>query len=80
VKYNSKPNITRRPLEKVQLALLSDRLKSSEEHTQLLLKKMTGDIANILGITDRGITTEMEFSGRELDLIFTINNQNTPKK
>jgi hypothetical protein len=41
---------------------------------------MTGDIANILGITDRGITTEMEFSGRELDLIFTINNQNTPKK
>lgn len=68
-----------KPLDKVRLALLSDRLKTTEKNSEAIVENLSKDIAKILGITESSVSTEMEFSGRELDLVFTINKQNTPK-
>jgi len=75
IEQNRKP---KKPFEKVQLAILSDRLKSSDEEAEIILEKISGKFACILGITETSIESDVEFSGRELDLIFTINKQNTP--
>ncbi|GAB4276025.1 MAG: hypothetical protein Kow0029_17630 [Candidatus Rifleibacteriota bacterium] len=77
--YKSLKKTFPKPLEKARMSLLADRLKTSEKDAGLRLRSLEQDIANILGITDTGIYTELEFSGRELDLVFTINKQNTPK-
>jgi hypothetical protein len=79
-----KPELRRRsfrkPLTRVQLAILSDRLKFSEEEAEQTVARIGENFAKILGITETSIETDFEFSGRELDLIFTINKQNTPTK
>jgi hypothetical protein len=62
------------------MAIFADRLKTSPENASLLLEKLKSDIAEILEVTDSGIKTSTEFYGRELDLLFTINKQNTPRK
>jgi hypothetical protein len=68
------------PLEKARLLLLGDRLKISCESAKRLVSHMTEDTAEILGIDDSALDLDFEFSGRELDLIFTINKQNKPSK
>lgn len=70
----------RKPLTRVQLAILSDRLKTSEDDAELTVEHISRNFAKILGITESSISTDFEFSGRELDMIFTINKQNTPVK
>ena len=78
MKLESRRKTFHRPLERVQIAILSDRLKTSEEHAEAIVADMSRNFAKVLGIIDSSITTDVEFSGRELDLIFTINKQNTP--
>ena len=77
-----KPELNRKtlhqPLEKAKISILSDRLKTSEEHAAAIVANMSRDFAKVLGIIESSITTDIEFSGRELDLLFTINKQNIP--
>lgn len=68
------------PLRHVQLSILSDRLKLSKEEAEKTVTRITKNFAKILGITETSIEIDFEFSGREVDLIFTINKQNTPTK
>ncbi|MGM0598401.1 MAG: hypothetical protein ACQETH_01170 [Candidatus Rifleibacteriota bacterium] len=76
---NNKKNFFN-PLRKAQMAIFADRLKTSPENASLLLENLKSDIADILEVTNTGIKTSTEFYGRELDLLFTINKQNTPRK
>lgn len=70
----------KKPLEKVRLAILADRMKTSEEEAETSAETITLDLAKVLDITETSIKTEVEFFGRELDLIFTISKQNKPAK
>lgn len=70
----------KKPLEKVRLAILADRMKTSEEEAEISAETITLDLAKVLDITETSIKTEVEFFGRELDLIFTISKQNKPAK
>jgi hypothetical protein len=80
VKFDNPKKKFFNPLAKAQMAIFADRLKTSPENASLLLEKLKSDIAEILEVTDSGIKTSTEFYGRELDLLFTINKQNTPRK
>ncbi len=80
MRFSNKNRTRSTPFEKVRRSLLADRLKTSAQEAELLLDQITADTAKILGITETSLTTDIEFSGREMDLIFTINKQNTPKK
>ena len=68
------------PLRKAQMEIFADRLKTSPENVSFLLENLKSDIADILQVTNTGIHTSSEFYGREFDLLFTINKQNTPRK
>jgi glutamate dehydrogenase/leucine dehydrogenase len=80
VRFSNKNKVRSTPLEKIRRSLLADRIKTSSQEAELLLEQITADTAKILGITETSLTPDIEFSGREMDLIFTINKQNTPKK
>lgn len=68
------------PEEKVKLAILGNRLNVTVEEADRLLTDIQTDVAGILGLTEPAIATDVEFAGRDLDLIFTVNKQNTPKR
>jgi len=68
------------PGEKVRLAILSSRLKVTRDEAERLLNSIESEVASILGIPATAVTSETEFAGRDLDLVLTINKQNTPRK
>ncbi len=68
------------PGDKVRLAILSNRLKVPRDEAERLLNAIETTAASILGIPATAITSDTEFAGRDLDVILTINKQNTPRK
>lgn len=60
--------------------LLGDRLKISPDNAGRLVSQIAEDTAGILGINEAALDLDYEFSGRELDIIITINKQNKPSK
>lgn len=67
------------PDQKVRRAILANRLKVAPLEADRIVKKIVSEVADILGIPEFTIEAGAEFAGRSLDLIFTINRQNTPK-
>jgi hypothetical protein len=65
--------------EKVRLAILGNRLNMSSDEAGRLLDDLQNEIASILGVTPAAVAPDTEFAGRDLDLVFTLNKQNTPK-
>jgi len=68
------------PEERVKLAMLGGRLNVTSDEAARLLQEIQNQITSILEIPDTATDTDIDFSGRDLDLIFTVNKQNTPKK
>ena len=66
------------PKEKVQYSILGNRLGLTEENARLMLESLHKDTAHIFSIPESAVTSEIDFSGRDFDLVFTINKQNTP--
>ena len=73
---NPKKQLT--PKEKVQFSILGNRLGLSEENARLFLESIHKDTAHIFSLPDSAVASEIDFSGREFDLVFTISKQNTP--
>jgi hypothetical protein len=73
-----KKNLT--PGERVRLALLSNRLKVTRDEAERLLNSIESEVAATLGIPVTAVSSGTEFCGRDLDLVLTINKQNTPRK
>lgn len=66
------------PKEKVQYSILGNRLGLSDENARLLLESLHKDTAHIFSIPESLVSSEIDFSGRDFDLVFTISKQNTP--
>ncbi|MBF0498939.1 MAG: hypothetical protein HQM09_02295 [Candidatus Riflebacteria bacterium] len=52
--------------------LLCDRLRLSESEVNALLDSLHREGSSILGLRPEHVTFDVEFSGRELDLLFTF--------
>lgn len=68
------------PEEKVRLAILGNRLNVTAEEADRLLNDIHTEVARILDLPEPVVHIDTEFFGRDLDLTFTINKQNTPKR
>ncbi|MBR4330597.1 MAG: hypothetical protein IKP71_12190 [Candidatus Riflebacteria bacterium] len=66
------------PKEKVQYSILGNRLGLTDENARLTLESIHKDTARIFSIPESSVTSEIDFSGRDFDLVFTISKQNTP--
>jgi hypothetical protein len=64
--------------EKVKFAILGNRLGLSEEEANKLLINLHKDVANLFSIHESDLISDVDFSGREFDFIFTINKKNIP--
>lgn len=68
------------PEERVKLAILGGRLNVTSDEAARILQEIQNQVAGILEIPETATDTDIDFSGRDLDLVFTVNKQNTPKK
>lgn len=68
------------PEERVKLAILGGRLNVTSDEAARILQEIQNQVSGILEIPDTATDTDIDFSGRDLDLVFTVNKQNTPKK
>ncbi|MBU1106308.1 MAG: hypothetical protein KKB51_06545 [Candidatus Riflebacteria bacterium] len=59
---------------------MSSRLKVTKDEVERLLNNIESDVAGILGVPATAVESDTEFAGRDLDLVFTINKQNIPRK
>ena len=76
--FGNAPSKKLSPKEKVQFSILGNRLGLTEDNARLLLESLHKDTAHIFSIPESAVTSEIDFSGRDFDLVFTINKQNTP--
>lgn len=65
--------------ERVKFAILGNRLSLSNEEAQNLLEDLHKETAKLLSIPETAVTLDADFFGRDFDLVFTINKQNTPR-
>ncbi|HNX76055.1 MAG TPA: hypothetical protein PLM07_06575 [Candidatus Rifleibacterium sp.] len=68
------------PGEKVRLAVLGNRLNMTRDEADRLLSDLQKEIATILAVPESAVSPDTEFAGRDLDLVFTLNKQNTPNR
>lgn len=66
------------PKERVQFSILGNRLGLTGENARLLLESLHKDTAQVFSIPETEVAYDIDFSGRDFDLIFTINKQNIP--
>lgn len=52
----------------------------TRDEAHRVLDDIQGEIATILGVPHTAVLPDTEFAGRDLDLIFTLNKQNTPNR
>ena len=76
--FGENPNKDLSPKEKVQYSILGNRLGFSQENAYLLLESLHEDTAKIFSLPKSSVSSEIDFSGRDFDLVFTINKKNTP--
>lgn len=67
------------PGERVKYSILGNRLGITGENAWKVLNDLKLEAARTLGISDTSINADVDFSGRDYDLVLTINKQNTPK-
>ena len=66
------------PGERVKYSILGNRLNLSAENAQLLLEELTEETAKVFELPESAVNSDVDFYGRDFDLVFTINKQNTP--
>lgn len=66
------------PGERVKYSILGNRLNLSTENAQLLLEELQQETAKVFMLPESAVNSDVDFSGRDFDLVFTINKQNTP--
>lgn len=66
------------PGERVKYSILGNRLNLSAENAQLLLEELRNETAKVFMLPEPAVSADVDFSGRDFDLVFTINKQNTP--
>lgn len=64
----------------MKLAILGGRMNVTSDEAARILQEIQNQVAVILEIPETATDTDIDFSGRDLDLVFTVNKQNTPKK
>ena len=79
LKFGETSKVKLTPREKVRYAILGNRLGISGDNTRLLLEDLNKGIAKIFSLPETSIYTDVDFSGRDFDLVFTINKKDTPK-
>ena len=60
--------------------LLADRLQLPRADVQALLQAIQSDLGENLDLPPRSIQFDLEFLGRNVDLVYTIHRQNLPKE
>lgn len=60
--------------------LLADRLQLPRTDVQTLLQAIQSDFANAFELSPATAEFELEFLGRNVDLVFTIARRNLPKE
>lgn len=68
------------PGERVRMAILGNRLNMTRDEADRLLHDLQKEIAGILEVPSNAVLPDTEFAGRDLDLVFTLNKQNTPNR
>ena len=68
------------PFEKVRNALIANRLNIEEKEAEVICSALPKELADLLSLNENAVTMTSEISGRNLDLLFTINKQNKPRK
>ena len=76
--FGDSPKKSLSPKEKIQYSILGNRLGLTEENARLLLESLHKDTARIFSLPESYVTSEIDFSGRDFDLVFTISKENTP--
>lgn len=61
-------------------ALLADRLRLSQHETRLLLEHIQSGFAEQFQMSMSTVGFDIEFHGRSIDLVFTVNRRNLPKE
>lgn len=67
------------PSERVKFGILGNRLRMTMEEASELLEDLHKEATRVFAIPDSAIVPDVDFSGRDFDIVFTINKQNTPK-
>lgn len=65
--------------ERVKFAILGNRLSFSNEEAKNLLDDLHQETAKVFSIPETAVRVDVDFFGRDFDLVFTINKQNTPR-
>ena len=73
---NDNQNLT--PKEKVKFAILGNRLGLTSNNAKHLFDTFHKETASIFSLDESDIISDIDFSGREFDFMFTINKKNIP--
>ncbi len=65
--------------EKVKFAILGNRLGLSSNNAKYLFDSFHKETASIFSLDDSEVMSDIDFSGREFDFVFTINKKNIPE-
>ena len=65
--------------ERVKYSMLGNRLNLSPENAQILLDNLQNETAKVFMLPETAVSADVDFSGREFDLVFTIHKQNAPR-
>ena len=60
------------PVEVMKLQLMRDRLNLPPAQSRRLIESLRQDIAGVLGVNPDQMHTDIDFSGPEMDLVFTF--------
>ncbi len=64
--------------DKVKFAILGNRLGMTHENAKLLMKDLTKETAKTFFLPEIDVNSDIDFSGREFDFVFTISKQDIP--
>lgn len=67
------------PGERVKFAILGNRLGITGANAYKLFQSIKQETAQTMKIPESAINSDVNFYGRDFDIVFTINKQNTPK-
>ena len=66
------------PKEKVKFTILGNRLGMSSENAKRLMEDLTKETAKTFFLPEIDVNSDIDFSGREFDFVFTISKQDIP--
>lgn len=66
------------PKEKVKYDILGNRLGLSGENAKVLIDDIHKETASIFSLPKNAVNSDIDFLGREFDIVFTISKENIP--